>query len=292
MAIRKARRLNRWIRYAACALASLPALPALAVSVALQSSSTIGQSQPQDQDIKNFQSLIPSDLTVLHRLDTGVSSTLASSDGWISGMAGALHAVSNASVTTGSQAFSNAFNQGAIVDVLHVTSPSLANGTPVALHLALSFSVLYSASLPASGLSFGITSFLTANDGLQSASLFSDGPKVVIDAGLTQGQGDDVLNATLQTFVGASVTLDQRISIAAHAEPELFTGIGRSAKADASHSAHFYVDAATAGVVLVADSGHNYASALAVPEPSESALLISGLALVGLVTRRRRLPVV
>lgn len=49
---------------------------------------------------------------------------------------------------------------------------------------------------------------------------------------------------------------------------------------DASNTARFYLDAVTPGLDLVAESGHNYATA-AVPEPGTWLLLALGLAVVG-----------
>ena len=114
----------------------------------------------------------------------------------------------------------------------------------------------------------------------------SNGDSVYLTA-----NGQDNVNATgssaiLHAFVGQYINLAESMSGGVSAT--YIDGVVRNGHADASHSAHFYIDSMTSGVDLSADSGHDYAtSASSVPEPSPTALLCAGAGLIGWVTRRR-----
>jgi hypothetical protein len=246
-----------------------------AASIALQSASRgfLGSQVAGAPDIQTYTSLNAADVLAGHRLDTSSSSTAGISIAWIDATAGGMHAYSDAQALAGSAL---AGNTAIVVDTLHVSSSTLALGTAVDLALTLQFSVSYQPDGPTNAMSVGVASFFSANDGVNSLSLFDDGPT------LSNGWGQvpDRPFGILHTFVGADVTLDQRLQV--NIQVDTSNVFGQHLVADASHSAHFFVNTA-APVQLLSQSGHDYAQRTTggnVPEPGTAALALLAFGLL------------
>ena len=246
--------------------------------------SNVASASPVTQ---NYSTATPSDLAITHTLSTTVTSYGSSAYGWVEGGAGVIRIDSTVHVEAaigyvppGYFLQQSAQNGGiGITDVLHVDSTVLAVGTPVDLTVTLSFAQIVTLSEAASMyLGGGYFATYAANAG--------NGASVYLTA-----NGQDDVNATgssaiLHTFVGQYINLSESMSGGVSAT--YIDGVVRDGHADASHSAHFYVDSITPGVSLSADSGHDYlSSAASVPEPSSTALLLAGAGLIGWITRRR-----
>ncbi len=255
----------------------LSAAAAQASSISLQSASRgfVGSQVSGTPDIKTYSSLDPADLNAGQRLDTASNSAAGNVSAWVDATAGAMHAFNDAQATGGSVL---ADNTAIVVDSLHVSSSTLALGTAVDLALALQFSVSYQPDGPTNAMRVNVASYFTANDGLNSLSLFDNGP--TLSNGW--GQGLDLNFGVLHTYVGADITLDQRMQV--NIQVDTSNAFGQHLVADASHSAHFFVNASN-DVQLQSQSGHDYARADAggqVPEPGSAALALLGVALLAL----------
>jgi hypothetical protein len=236
---------------------------------------------------QNYSTATSADLATTHTLSTTVTSYGSSASGWAEGGAGVIRMDGSVHVEAAvgyvSQGYflqQSAQNSGVgITDQIHVNSTTLAVGTPVSLMVTLSFAQTITLSEPAS-MYLGGGYFATY------AANASNGDSVYLTA-----NGQDNVNATgssaiLHTFVGQYINLVESMSGGVSAT--YIDGVVRNGHADASHSAHFYVDSVTSGVNLSADSGHDYmTSTSSVPEPSSMALLLAGAGLIGWVTRRR-----
>ena len=246
--------------------------------------SNVASASPVTQ---NYSTTSPIDLATTHTLSTTVTSYGSTANGWAEGGAGVIRMDASVHVEAavgyvpqGYFLQQSAQSSGiGITDQLHVNSTVLAVGTPVDLTVTLSFAQTVTLSESAS-MYLGGGYFATY------AANASNGDSVYLTA-----NGQDDVNATgssaiLHTFVGQYINLTESMSGGASAT--YIDGVVRNGHADASHSAHFYVDSLTGGVDLSADSGHDYAtSASPVPEPSPTALLLAGAGLIGWISRRR-----
>ena len=268
---------------AAAALCS-SAVAAHAAGMNMVVTSNVASSSPVTQ---NYSTTTASDLATTHTLATTSTSYGSNANGWAEGGAGVIRMDSAVHVEAAVGYVPQGYflqeaqqNSGVgITDQIHVNSTTLALGTAVDLTVTLSFAQIVSLSEPASlYLAGGYFATYQANAG--------NGTSVYLTA-----NGQDNMNATgssaiLHTFVGQYINLAESMSGGVRAT--YIDGVVRSGHADASHSAHFYVDSLTDGVTLSADSGHDYASSVTtVPEPSSTALMIAGAGLIGWVVRRR-----
>lgn len=169
-------------------------------------------------------------------------------------------------------AFSASFS-----DYYVVSSGSLPTGSPVSYQVTIDMDV-------------------QANPGNRGTFFFGyqmAGPGVVVDAFWRQPNGlyGNVSVAwgfhypfTLQGHVGDQVYLSSTLAVSG----DSFAGLTRygfipssETHVDASHTAKFFIDPITPDVSFIADSGHDYSSPSAVPEPGSMALMLAGLAALG-----------
>jgi hypothetical protein len=265
-----------WLALSALASAA----PAAAVSIASYSSAKgfLG-SVAQAPDDKNFSSTTLAQVMAGVLLTSSSSSSAGTASGWASAAPGMLKAYNTLQVTATDSALVAERNYAGVVDVLHVSSATLAPGTPVTLTLNMAFTIGYSFDGPTLYMPVGINSTASLNDGTNYGVVQSDGPAQANG----WGQGVDVTSLLFPTTVGADVTLDQRLSI--DGSVGYVAGFGQKLTIDASHTALYFVDA-PAGVVLTSATGHEYALAAAVPEPASVALLLAGACLLVGVRRR------
>lgn len=265
-------------------LLGLGAAAAQALPVSLASYSTsrgmLGD-VVQAPDDKAFSTLDPAQVAAGIVLATNSSSAAGSASGWASAQPGVLRAFDQLQVASLAGATVQERNYAGVVDSVHVSSAILPVGTPVTLHLDLAFNAAYTSSGLTNFMPVGLNATLAANDGTHSAYLYTDGP--------TQPNGvwgslPDLVSATFATTVGADFSLDQRLSV--DGQVSYVDGYGQTLVIDASHTARFYVDAPS-GVQLISVTGHDYASASPVPEPSGAALLPVGALVLGICVRRR-----
>jgi hypothetical protein len=235
----------------------------------------------------NYTTSTAADLATTHTLGTTLTSYGSFANGWAEGGAGVIrmdgfvHVEAAVGYVPPGYFLQQAGQSSGIgiTDQIHVNSATLAAGTPVDLTVTLSFAQTVTLSEPASMyLGGGYFASYAANAG--------NGDSVYLTA-----NGQDDVNATgssaiLHTFVGQYINLAESMSGGVNAT--YIDGVVRNGHADASHSAHFYVDSMTSGVDLSADSGHDYTGGLSpVPEPSKTALMLAGAGLCAWAARRR-----
>lgn len=275
---------HRVLRTLIAAAVCSGALAAHAASMNIVTTSSLASGLPSTQ---NYSTSTSADLATTHVISTTLTSYGSSASGWAEAGAGVIRMDGSVHVVqaVGYVSSGNFYQQGGqqsgagIIDQVHVNSTTLANGTPVDLLLTLSFAQIVTLSEAASlYLGGGYYATYAANAG--------NGTSAYLTA-----NGIDNVNATgasavLHTFVGQYINLAESMSGGVGAV--YIDGVERSGHADATHSAHFFVDSLTDGVSLSADSGHDYATSVSsVPEPSSVALMLAGAGLIGWVVRRR-----
>ncbi len=240
-------------------------------------------------DTQTYTTAVAADLFATHTVSTSIVSFGSSASGWAEGGAGVIrmdalvHVVNAANF--GYQPQGNFIQSGGqnnsvgLTEQLIVNSATLPAGTPVDLLFTLSFAQTVTLSQAAS---------MYLGGGYYAA--FAANPQYGVAVNLVANGVDDV-NATgssvvMHTLVGGYINVTESMSGGVGAT--YFDSTERSGEADASHSAHFYVDALTAGVSIGSESGHDYSTASSVPEPGAAALFMSGLACLGGLVRRRR----
>jgi hypothetical protein len=182
-------------------------------------------------------------------------------------------------------------------DSMVVTSPTLALGTPVRMRFTHELEMAMSASPdlhgPYSSLAFSSSLVSSAVLAWSSAS----NPSVGLHDQFSYQ--DATLQNTFQnqyvidTIVGGIISVSYTMSASMHWMLEQPTAnipdASRfTANIDAGNSGHIYFEALDPGVVLVADSGHDFTPPSPVPEPSAWALMLLGL---GALAGRRHLAV-
>jgi len=180
-------------------------------------------------------------------------------------------------------------------DSLLVTSSTLALGTPVRMRFTHRLEMAISESQDL----YGPYSSLSFSSGLvSSASLLwtnaASGTTGLNDAFSYQSvtaQNTSENQYVIDTVVGGTISVSYSMSASMHWMLEQPTAnipdASRfTANIDAGNSGHIYFEALDPGVVLVADSGHDFAPPSPVPEPSAWALMLLG---VGALAGRRHL---
>jgi hypothetical protein len=178
-------------------------------------------------------------------------------------------------------------SRGDVNDSFTVGSSTLQSGTPVTLLFTWSIdgSLLFNnsdQSSSADAYSFFRASEYFGNDLLMNYSTpsRSDGSAPI--------QVNQVLTGRLNTTVGQEISLLYGLSVGSYINGANINGVPvtLSASADFGHTARFFADSETAGVILTSSSGHNYASPVgeSVPTPA----LIPGLIALGATLRRQR----
>lgn len=224
-----------------------------------------------------FSTSLAADLAATHLVASSESGFGSTTSGSTEAGAGVIRMFATSSVVdplahgetgTDSHVTAQASDLAVISETLQVTSTTLAAGSAVDLLFGLSFSQLLSSSEPLSiYLDGGFEAKFFAHD--QSVN-----PTLILDS-------DGLTSAVMHTFVGQTIALTETMFGGAMAT--YIDQTGKSITDDATHSAHFYIDAQELGVTLIAESGHDYSSAVIspVPEPSEWAMLLTGFAFVG-----------
>jgi hypothetical protein len=171
----------------------------------------------------------------------------------------------------------SAWADGQFTDGFHLTSASLANGAPVTLLLTVTLEGTVARSAANTGLPYlpkvAAGWGLGRDNALVGLQLSSSGSFTATT------QWASVVGATFDLVGVLQVRTDGLSANQQFQTQQTQAGTG---------GAHYYLDALTAGVTITSGSGWNYAAP--VPEPASGALLAAGLALLGVVNRRRAAP--
>lgn len=233
---------------------------------------------------QSYSTYTAADLATPHTVSSSVVAYGSSSNGSITGMAGSFNmlAYSHADnpftngCTTCGTLVSQQHDNGGFTDAIHLTSATLAVGTPVDLHVTMNIASSVTSSQAQSLYldSSYVVQFMVSNFA-NSVSLFDDGP----------GYGTEVHSGVLHTFVGQTIDLTSSFAFFTYAE--YLDQTVRTIQANLESS--FYVDSLDPAVTVAADSMHDYATPVsAVPEPSPVMLLLAGLVAVGGLSSFRR----
>lgn len=203
----------------------------------------------------------------------------SSGEGLATATPGSLHATVSGSTSSSPQHASSlgcARANAYFFDILHVTSTSLAAGTPVRLTLTQSVSGIFDGQGAYRGTVY--SSFSADN----STSHYSKWNYTYLSSNETPSGTLEASPIYVNTFVGASFGLSGFLEIAVQTGHGWYNG--GSLTVDYGHTANYYASSNLAGVSLTGDSGHNYAQP--VPEPATCAALGAGA--LAFVRRRRR----
>jgi len=168
---------------------------------------------------------------------------------------------------------------GSFADTVAVGGAGLALGTPVSY--ALKFYIEGTRSTPVFEL--GGSLHVDALAELRLRDLSSG-----VDRWLSwdaRNQGNGWYSVTIDTEVGHSLMVTGMLYAGASVSSS--TTLARYAVADYGHSASYFLAPSVAGLNVTGASGHDF-SVSAVPEPASAALLLVGLALIGLRGLRQR----
>ena len=272
------RQLQRGIAAALCLLAGSAHADGFSVSATVTGDvhQSLGISGPKDsfQQIDDANSFPDAAATQVADGSAGV--LLGDSSAHATATFGALSAGADASCAEDPVAFPDA-SAGAtaaaeVFDTLHVSSPTLAAGTPVAFYVDLHLTTNYTS--PADAPFLHSTAF---------AKLDANGPHGALHLEFSNADpAAAVTSGFLDAQVGDTVILDERIN----------AGSNVGSKADAlgaqdgvTSQLQLALDGAQ-DVALTADSGHDYAQL--VPEAAASPAGLAAIAALGAVARRAR----
>jgi hypothetical protein len=176
---------------------------------------------------------------------------------------------------------------GDVNDSFTVGSSTLQSGTPVTLLFTWSVdgSLVFNNSYNASEAY--ATAFFRASE-YYGGDLLMNYTTPSRSDGSAPIQVNQVFTGRLNTTIGQKISLLYGLSVGSYINGANINGVPvtLSASADFGHTARFFADSETAGVVLTSSSGHNYASPTAEPVPTPA--LLPGLIALGAVLRRQR----
>ncbi len=231
-------------------------------------------------DVQTYSTSNAADVAALHSVSSTTSAYGSSSQGSIDGMAGSFVMQASTQVVDPTPhgclgcvpLVSQTTDNGGFTDTLHLTSATLADGTPVDLQVSMALTHSDSSSEPYSLYLKGgyLSSFIVGALGLSD-----DGA----------GPGPDVDVGVVHTFVGQTINLSGAMLLGTYAE--FLDQDARTIQWQAT--TRYFVDSLTGGVSISSDSGHDYATSAVspVPEPQEWALLLAGAAAIFWKAKRK-----
>jgi hypothetical protein len=201
----------------------------------------------------------------------------------VTGSAGVLKVFSQAGYPlTNEGSYATANNQLNVLEHLTVTSGSLPIGTPV----LLSFSMAITGTHSVPGFQVGgsyqavATATMTANDnGVGGGAFF-------VSYNSNNQPASTTLFAQLSTKVGNQITLQYAMGALAYVGGS--ATVAREALVDYAHTGLFGVQSNNPLVTVTSQSGFNYSSTFAAPEPGTASILLLGGTVVVIGRRRSR----
>jgi hypothetical protein len=229
---------------------------------------------PGTEQVRNFDSTKLPQLTVSDTASIETANALGRADASVSGTAGIGHLEGSAeTVHTADPAIAKANIVLSFGDTLHVLGANA--GDAVELRATMTFSDQLFATT---------TDCLASGEQVRTSYTF-DAPLTA--AFVLTGLHSDCV-APAATSVSQVFTLHVGDTLAVEGSIDVFANDGNTSVHSFDQStADFFIDVLTAGARIESESGHDFATRSAVPEPAAAALLAGGLALIGWARRRR-----